>query len=75
VKESVDAERLEDLEQTAVREPPLAEAVGARGSAVKGRAAELADEKRERIRDPRDGDRDVVEQDAIHEAAVYLSAR
>src|SRR5256885_16724221 len=59
----------------AIRNPPWAEGVGARGPAVRGRAAELADHERERVRDARDRDRDVVEQDASHEPAVDLSAR
>src|SRR5439155_663615 len=56
-----DAARLEDLEATPVLEAPLRERVGARGSAVRGGSAELADEERRSVGEAWHGERDVIE--------------
>src|SRR2546421_544856 len=66
VEEPVGAARLEDLEATPVLEAPLRERVGARGSAVRGGSAQLADEERRSVGEARHGERDVIEAAPSH---------
>src|SRR2546426_9746799 len=66
VEEPVGAARLEDLEATPVLEAPLRERVGARGSAVRGGSAQLADEERRSVGEARHGDRDMIEATPSH---------